>query len=183
VIFHASRWILSSDIHRPTLALVISLEMFLSLVFNAFIIFHSIYHRAKSFKRSSTILLFSLALSDIAMALLYMPFTVTTLSFGEWVFGKTDRARSAFCQVHGFVFFYASTVATYVLAVVSADRFLYIVKAEVHHRIMTRKVIHALMTSIWVRRSLLVRSDVLTHALSLANLVESYNAKCSFHSW
>lgn len=153
---NSSRWKLSEDIHGPALASFISLEFLLALIFNTYIIGHSIYHRATSFKRSSTILLFSLAMSDLVMVMLYMPFVIAASSSGEWIFGRTDGIRNVLCQMHGFVFFYASTVSTYILAVISVDRCLYIVKGDIHHRIMTRRVVNAVMATIWVRMYLVL---------------------------
>ena len=39
----------------------------------------------------------------------------------------------------------------YILAFLSVDRFLYIVKANVYHKIMTRKVAISIIATIWVR--------------------------------
>ncbi len=149
-LLNVTHWNLSDDINGQILAFFFSVELILAFVFNFYIIIHSMYFRRKSFKRSSTVLLFNLALSDLVMVILYLPFSIVASSFGEWIFGRTDYVRNIFCQIHGFVFFQSSTVSNYTLAAISIDRYFYIVKGEVHHVWMSIKVTNCMVAIIWV---------------------------------
>ena len=84
------------------------------------------------------------------MCLLYMPFVIVAAGAGEWIFGDTNHIRDTLCQSHSFVLLYTGGVSLSLLAVLSVDRFLYIVKANVYHKIMTRKVAISIIAAIWV---------------------------------
>ena len=147
---NSSKWKLSEDVQGPAIAFFVTIVFLLSLPPNLFVIIHSVYYGWKNFRKCSIILLFSYALSDLLMTLLYMPFTIAASGAGEWIFGTTDNTRDILCQIHGFVFAYLVMVSSQTLAVISVDRFLYIVKSNVYFKIMTWKVGFALMAIIWV---------------------------------
>ena len=153
-LLNITKWKLSDDINGHILAFFFLIELILAVIFNFYIIMHSIFFRKRNFTRSSTILLFNLALSDLVMMLFYVPFSVVASSFGEWIFGRTDYVRNIFCQIHGFIFFQSCTVSTYTLAAISIDRFFYIVKGEVYHKWMSVKVADCMVAIIWVNCSL-----------------------------
>ncbi len=78
-----TKWKLSDDINGHILAFFFLIELILAVIFNFYIIMHSIFFRKRNFTRSSTILLFKLALSDLVMMLFYVLFSVVASSFGE----------------------------------------------------------------------------------------------------
>lgn len=147
---NSSRWQLSESIEGPVLATLVGVEFILSLLSNLFILAHTLYHSRESFKKSSTIFLFSLALSNLLTSLLYMFFVIISTSAEEWIFGPTDIVRNILCQLHGFIFAYFTTISIHTLSVISFDRFLSIVKPNFHQRFFTWKVALGIMMFIWV---------------------------------
>jgi len=95
----------SEDIIGSLLAAVIGIEMILAMIANSFIILYTVSH-VKVLKQPSTIFLSSLAVANLLMSCLFMPFTIITAAAGEWIFGKTEEEKETTCQVVGFVFAY-----------------------------------------------------------------------------
>ena len=151
---NSSRWQLEENIEGPVLASFLAIEFLLSVIFNLFIVLHTIHRGRKNLKKSSIFLLFILALTNLLLTLLYMPFTIIASGAREWIFGGTDFIRSLICQINGFIVIYLSTAAIHTLAVISIDRFLSIVKPDIHRRIMTWKTALGILILLWVRKCL-----------------------------
>ena len=143
------RWILDEGLVGGVISLFISVEFLLSFVTNSFIILHTFY-RTKSLRQSSTVLLFNLALANLIMTILFMPFAIIASAAEEWIFGSTDQVREIPCQITAFVFAYTVSVSTHTLAAISFDRFLLIVKPYWHKRVMSWKTALGIVIFIWV---------------------------------
>ncbi len=150
VALNHSKWLVSADICSPVVTAFVALEIVTSIPCNLFILIVSLHHGKKNLQKSSVIFLFNLALSNLLTGVLYMPFAVVSSGVGEWVFGGSDWVRSLLCRMHGFVFLYTALVSNQTLAVIAVDRCLYIIKANLYHKILTWKVALGLMMTIWV---------------------------------
>lgn len=149
---NTSIWQLENNIEGSVLASFIAMEFLLSLIFNLFIVVQTIRHQSrKNLKKSSIFLLFILALTNLCVTLLYLPFTIVASGAREWIFGASDTIRSIVCQTSGFIITYLSTASIHTLAVISIDRFLSITKPTLHRRIMTWKFALGILTLLWVR--------------------------------
>ncbi len=142
-------WSFNTKLNAPGIAFFVLLHLLLALPANLFVVIYSLSH-CRDFKKGATILLFCLAVSNLIMALLYMPFVVVATSADEWIFGNTDHIRQVLCHMHGFVYELSITVTNHVLVVMSIERFFYIVKVHLHSKIMSWKVITVIMTVVWV---------------------------------
>lgn len=150
---NSTRWLLESNIEGPVLATFLAIEFLLSLTFNVFIVTQTLRQRSrKNLKKSSIFLLFTLSLTNLALTLLYLPFTIVAAAAGEWIFGTTDFVRHILCQINGFIVTYLSTAAVHNLAVISIDRFLSIIKPNLHRRIVSRKVALGILVLLWVSK-------------------------------
>jgi len=154
------RWILEDNIEGPIVATFIGVEFVLSLIFNLFIVGHTLHnHRSrKNLRKSSIFLLFVLAVTNLMFTVVYLPFTVVASGSREWIFGRTDLERHVVCQINGFVLIYFSIAAVHTLAVISIDRCLSIEKPALHRRFMTWKVALSILILLWVR---MVKGSVL----------------------
>ena len=146
-----SDWTLAEELNGPAISFFIALQFVLALPSNLFIVVHTVRDWKSNLKKSAVVLLCSLALSNLLMTILYMPFAIVASGAGEWIYGRTDHTRNALCNIHGFVFEYFATITGHMLVVISVDRFLFIVKASSYHKIMTFKVTLSVVASIWVR--------------------------------
>jgi len=167
VVLNASRWVIAEDVHGPAVAAFVCLQFVLALSANLFIISHTLLQGRKSLTKNSIFLLFSLALVNLLMAVLYMPFYMVSSAAGAWLYGSTDQVRSVLCQIHGFVFVYLMVASIHILAVISIDRFLNIVKPHFHKKYMTWKVSTCILAGLWV--SLCIRFRLTCGKLSIVH--------------
>ena len=81
--------------------------------------------RQKLYQEPTHILLLNLAISDLLLCVLVMPFTITAGFAGEFIFGGSDYTR---CRVYQMsVILVALTLfSIHILSVLSVDRFLFI---------------------------------------------------------
>ena len=154
------RWCLSEELVGPVLAVFVSAIFVVSLFANSFICFETLRNGRNALKKSSTILLFNLAFSNLLVAVLYLPFMIVATSAEEWIIGSTDAIREGFCEFNGFVYAYASSLAVHTLAAISFDRCLFIVRPHLHQRFMTWKAALVIVGVIWVRIQNLIHSAV-----------------------
>ena len=131
-----SDFTVSEAIIGPLLATVVALEMVLALLANLFIVVCTLCV-PRTLRKPSTIFLLNLALSNLIMSTLFMPFTVVTAGVGEWMAGANTAQKSGLCSFVGFVFSFSVSASVHTLAAISFDRFLFIVKPLRYRQIMT----------------------------------------------
>ena len=140
---------LSDDINGPTLAVFIALEMVVGFFTNMYVILITFWH-PKSWKQSSTIFLTSLLLADLAVAIIAMPFGVISTASGEWIFGTTVYEKYGICQFTAYMLSYGVLLVTMTLAVISFDRFLFIVKPFAHKKYMKPYTAVIIVVIVWI---------------------------------
>ena len=144
----------TGDFSTAAVAAVLSVEMILALIANGIVLLITITQR-KSWKQSSTIFFTSLILAHLVMNILYLPFTIIAFAAGEWVFGETNKEKTATCFFAAFIFWYCILIILMTLAAISFDRFLFIVKPHLHKRFMRPWVALTLTIVIWILSAVL----------------------------
>ena len=144
-----SYYILHEDINGPAFAVAVGIELILALVPNLFIVLYTLCHH-KVLEQPSMIFLTGLALVNLLMTVLFLPFTVISAAAGEWIFGQTVEQKDGMCQFVGFVFSLAVTLTFHMLALVSVDRFLFITKPFVYRNYMKPWVAFVLVATAWI---------------------------------
>ena len=139
----------TGDFSPEAVAAVLSIEMILALIANGVVLVITFYQR-KSFKQSSTIFFTSLILAHLALTLLYLPFTVSSLAAGEWIIGSTDEEKQGSCDFTAFMIICSAYIMYMTLSLISVDRFLFIVKPHLHKRFMSPKVALVLVIIVWI---------------------------------
>jgi hypothetical protein len=115
---------------RYTLAAIVILLLLIGLPSNILVI--TVVLRKKLYQEHPTIvLLLNLAITDLLVCLLVMPWNIVTLIAGEFQFGSDDYTRCQVCQT-GVIFIILSLVTLNNLAVISADRLIYL-RAPMHY--------------------------------------------------
>ena len=145
---------LSDDINGPLLSTVFALEMVTGLLANLFVISINFFH-PKSWKQSSTIFLTNLLLADFVLVIAVMPFSIISTASGKWIFGQTIRQKYDVCQFIAFMMWYGALLITMTLAVISFDRFLFIVKPFIHKRYMKPHTAVIIVATVWISCALL----------------------------
>lgn len=144
-------WCLNEELNGPLIAVFTGIILILALIINLFICVYTLSH-LESLKKSSTMFLFNLALVNLLMTVLFMPFMVVASAAEEWIIGQSDTERDILCQITAFMFAYTVGISIHTLAAVSFDRFLSIVKPHYHKRYMTWRVAFGVVIFIWVRQ-------------------------------
>ena len=144
-----SRYVISDELNGPAFAVVVGIEMILTLLTNLTIFMFTLY-QWKSLKQPSIIFLTGLVLANLIMAIFFMPFTVITAAVGEWIFGKTAREKQAVCKFVGFMFGLSVGSSTFILALISFDRFLFIVKPLLYIKYMKTWTSVFILSTLWV---------------------------------
>ena len=144
-----SRYVINDDLNGPAFAIIVGIEMILALLTNLTIFIFTLY-QWKSLKQPSIIFLTGLVLANLIVAIFFMPFTVITAAVGEWIFGKTVREKEAVCEFVGFMLGLSFTYSTHTLALISFDRFLFIVKPLLYIKYMKTWTAVVIISTLWV---------------------------------
>ena len=144
-----SSFAISDELNGPAFAVVVGIEMILALLTNLTIFIFTLY-QWKLLKQPSIIFLTGLVLANLMMAIFFMPFTVITAAVGEWIFGKTVREKEAVCKFVGFMAGLSFKYSTSNLALISFDRFLFIVKPLLYIKYMKSWTAVVIISTLWV---------------------------------
>ena len=101
------------------------------------------------FREPTYIVLLNLAIADLLMCVLVMPFTVISGFAGGFIFGSTDVIRCGVCQLVVLLTHFA-ILTIYILALLSIDRFIFIKYALKYNKIVTGKYYHVACTCLWI---------------------------------
>ena len=82
--------------------------------------------------RVANMFLANLAVMDLSIGFLLMPFSVVTTIMGEWVFGDAG------CQLNGFINMFAGTGSILTMAIIAIDRLVilsnkFFVSSTIYH--------------------------------------------------
>ena len=145
--FNSTDFVLTGDINSPTYAAALGIEAVIGIIANVAVLLMTLYQR-KSWNQSSTIFFTSLLLSNLVLALWYL---MSSIAVGaeEWIFGYTFKARIVTCMIFGFIQWFSGMVITATISAVSFDRFLFIVKPQLHKRFMRPRVALILIIGVW----------------------------------
>ena len=138
----------TGSINGPVLAAVFAVEAVVGFIANVIVLSITLYQR-KSFKQPSTIFFTSLILSDLLDVLVYLPMTTVATGAEEWIFGSTFEQRRATCVFSGIILLFILYVTTAVLAAISFDKCLFIVKPYFYKRFMKPWVALTITIALW----------------------------------
>ena len=130
-------------------AVVLGIEMMLGLLMNLFIMLYSLCHLGM-LKKSADVYLFGLSIVNFSTCAFVMPFPIITIGAEEWVFGKTIEQKEMACKISGWLFSTVNHQLIYVLAIISLDRFIFIVKPLFHKQHITRRAALIILASVWI---------------------------------
>lgn len=111
-------------------------------------------------RNTTNILIFSLALADMAFIIFCVPFTAIIYASGGWPVG------SVMCKVYQYTIYVSAYASVYTLVLMSLDRYLAVVHPLVSKPWRTRRNSQILVASVWaifllVHIPLIVYSDVI----------------------
>ena len=139
----------TGSINGPVLAAVFAVEAVVGSIANIIVLSITLYQR-KSFKQPSTIFFTSLIISNLLDALVYLPMTTVATGAEEWILGSTFEQRRATCVFSGIIFWLLLYVTLGVLAAISFDKCLFIVKPYFYKRFMKPWVALIITVALWM---------------------------------
>ena len=134
----------------PVLAAFLSIIIVLSILTNSFIVIYTLLHRKPLKKESSIVLLFGLAATNLFLGTIILVFPTVNASAGEWVFGVNQMQKEVFCKLNGCLNSIILFIRHDMLALISIDRFLFIVKPLVHKQYFRPKHAAIVMVASWI---------------------------------
>ena len=134
---------------RYAILSIVALQILAALLANLFVLIFTMCH-PKCLKTPANVFLTNFIISDLVLAILYMPTVVVTIATGGWLFGITPEQKSVSCQFIGFIFAVTIFLTTLSFTAMSVDRFLFLVQPFIHKRYMKTKVAFLINVFVWM---------------------------------
>lgn len=122
---------ISQDFRMSSLAVATILLLFLVIGLPSNVILIVSIISKHLYREPTHILLLNLAIADLLVCLLFMPFGIVSGYAGSFVFGNSDKMRCQVCQF-GLVYTALSVASLNILGLISIDRFVFI-KYPLHY--------------------------------------------------
>ena len=166
----------SKELNGQILAVVVGIETVAALLANSFVFIFTLFNM-KVLKQPSNMFLTNLVLGNLIMTILYMIPVFVTTTIGEWVFGQTLEQRNASCQFAGFLYSHNVYLTSITFAIISVDRFLFIVKPLAHKTFMKTWVAVGIVIGAWIL-SALISTIPFTFGLKDQYVFDEFTATC-----
>ena len=128
-------------------AVIVFLIFLTGVPWNLFVICTIV--RKKLYSNPTIMLLLNLAIANLLLCLLVMPFSIITGFSGEYFFGNTDAVRCHVCQT-GILMIILPWVSVHTLALISVDRFIYLKRPLKYSVLVTPKRTLIALTTVWI---------------------------------
>lgn len=138
----ANYTISKSDVTITVGAIVIGFLNCVALVGNIFVC-NAIVRNPRLRNNISNTFVFALALSDIAIASLCMPFSLCTTIIGKWIFG------SFMCQLQGFSVLTFAMISLHTMGLISVNRYFCICRRSKYLHIFKKRRTIIFIIAIW----------------------------------
>ena len=160
-----------------------ALMIMVGLVGNFLVIY--VFARNRKMQTVTNSFLVNLAVCDLMVVVICMPFSVATETYTNWIYGD------ALCKIVNFCQGISLVASVLTLAVISAERFYAIRRPLRARAFMSRKRISSIITTVWflsgiaVMPLLIVRTTTTDHLLQfdIGSCVEVWKVKGLKHSY
>ena len=128
-------------------AVIVSLIFLTGLPWNLFVICTIV--RKKLYSNPTIMLLLNLAIANLLLCLLVLPFNIITGFSGEYLFGNSDTVWCHVCQA-GVLVIVLPMVSVHTITLMSVDRFIYLKRPLKYSVLITPNRMLAAIVIIWV---------------------------------
>jgi hypothetical protein len=149
-----SNFTLSIYINGPVLASFTLITAIITFAGNLFVLIATQTDPKLRFQPSN-IFLNSLLFGDLVMIVAVYPFMIISNYSGYWIFGSTVLEKYRFCQFVGFMFWFTVMLVFSTLAVISFDRWLFIIKPTIYKRFMKLPTALGIIVGLWITCAIL----------------------------
>ena len=141
-------WVLEEVYRNYTLSIGVVLSIFLliGIPWNSVVIIVILKNRL--FVQPAIVLLLNLAVTDLLLCVLVMPFNIVSAFADEFLFGSSDYVRCQVCQM-GIMLNILLLMSVYNVTLLSLDRFLYVRVPMRYEKIVTTKRVILVLTLCW----------------------------------
>ena len=140
---------LERSISKIGLEVILSILICLTSFLDNLLVIH-VVHKDSRLKSLTYIFIHNLALSDISMASLYMPFWVTNLYTGTWIFSET------WCEFQGAILGTLGLASALNMGLIAFNRYIRVVKPALYSRLFPSKRVARLYCAVvWIASLLL----------------------------
>jgi len=129
------------------IAAIVLLIFLTALPWNLFIA--STIIRKKLYTQPTVMLLLNLAITNLLLCILVMPFNIVSGIAKEYIFGGNDSVRCHVCQT-GIMVIILPWVSIHTLSLMSVDRFIYLKRPLRYVQMVTPRRMIIMIVSIWV---------------------------------
>ena len=129
------------------IAAFVILFLLLGLPWNLFVICAIIKKRLYS--QPIIMLMLNLAITNLLVCILVMPFNIVSGIASEYVFGESDLVRCRVCQT-GIITIILPLTSVHTLCLMSIDRFIYLKRPMMYSEIVTLRRMLAAIMVIWL---------------------------------
>ena len=120
-----------NGLYGPAIAAIIGFEVILGISANTLVLILT-FCNIRVLKQPSIIFLTNLAKGNLVTSVFFASTYAATMGFEEWVFGDTVQQKIATCQFAGFIKTNTIISTSFAFALISFDRFLFIVKPLIY---------------------------------------------------
>lgn len=134
----SDQWTIKSDLQQLRF-LIAAIELafcLLAISWNVFIVVTMVAKR-RMLREPANIYLLNLAVADLLLAIVVLPFTVVAELANEFVFGSSDYSRCIVCNFAGVTLQVLSAATLHIIAALSFDRFFILSYPLRYKRYMT----------------------------------------------
>ena len=168
--------VISSFSDRPeayAIPVIFALIFIVGVVGNGTLIY--IVIRNKNMRNAPNIFIVSLALGDLLLILVSVPFTATIYTFTEWPYGE------AMCKLNEFLQALSLGVSVFTLTALSFDRYVAIVDPMKRHRTSSTAVTLFIAGTIWVISAVLATLELVAAHISYKEFPGKIMEICEIH--
>ena len=128
---------------------IVLLLFLLGLLWNLTVICAILKKRAVMCSQPIIMLMLNLAITNLLICILVMPFIIVSGIAGEYVFGDTDLVRCQVCQT-GVAVIILPWGSIHTLCLMSIDRFMYLKRPLRYGKVVTPRRMLAAIVAIWM---------------------------------
>ena len=141
-------WV-SEEVYRNyelSIGVVLSIFLLIGIPWNSVVIIVILKNRL--FVQPAIVLLLNLAVTDLLLCVLVMPFNIVSAFSGEFIFGSSDYVRCQVCQT-GLIFSILLLMSVYNVTLLSLDRFLFVRVPLQYKEVITIKRVVFVLGTCW----------------------------------
>lgn len=144
---YETEWTLGDVSNGYAISAIMILYLLIGLPWNMLVV--GIIIKKRLFAQPPLMLMLNLSITNFLIFIFIMPYNIITGLVGEYIFGSSDRVRCHMCQM-GIAIIILPIVSMHTLALMAIDRFVYLKRPLIYHRIVTPRRMLLAILFVWI---------------------------------